>query len=103
MQEKKEVHAKASEERANAQKLLKAEYFKLKENLAMQDLTAKLHSFIEYHTKVAKDGVAYENGKDAQGNLFQQTVRFTPQQRVSHLDKAAGLEEIADYLDRQLS
>ena len=103
MQQKKAVQQKASEERANAQKLLKAEYFKIKKSAAVEDLLIKMRGFIDYHTKVAKDGVAYENGKDADGNLIQHTVRFTPEQRVSHLDKAAGLEEILDYIDRQLS
>jgi len=102
IQEKKEAHEKAAEERANIQKLLKAEYFKVKESPALQDLMKKLHGFVDYHTKVAKDGIGYEQYTNATGDLQQKTVRFTPEERVSHLDKAAGLEEILDYIERQL-
>lgn len=102
MQEKKEVQRKAAEERANTQKLLKAEYFKLKDSPAVEDLLKKLRGFIDYHTQIAKDGVAYESVPDGSGGTTLKTVRVTPEERLSHLDKSAGLGEILDYFNRQL-
>lgn len=102
-QNKKELHEKMDVERKSTSDSLKIEYTKLRKNPAMLDLRAKLKAFSEWHLKVAKDGVGYrKTGTDANGKDIMEIVYHTNNKRVSELDRAAGLQEGIDYLDRQL-
>lgn len=87
---------KAGRERA----ALLGHYEAIKGSPALQDILAKCQGFIDYHQRVAKDGVAYKDvPKDSvTGNMV--TVALSQEQRVSHLDKAAGIDEIIGYITR---
>lgn len=88
----REEHDRLTLVRANAERALTAEYLKIAKTPAFQDLLSKVKSFSELHVRVAKDGV---------GRREQQIVKLNPEERVSELDKAAGIEEILDYLERK--
>ncbi len=81
-------------ERINAEKSLKAEYWKIKDSIAFKDLLSKVKSFIELHKEVATAAVG-SNGKEI--------IQLTQDQRMTELDKAAGQIEILDYLNRKLT
>lgn len=102
-QRRREAHKQRVISDAGEEKRLKAEYYKVKDTEAFADLMSRLEKFVAYHTKVAKDGVGLEDKKDDDGNTTQEVVRLTPEQRVSELDKAAGIEEIIGYLTRKLT
>jgi hypothetical protein len=55
----------------------------------------KIKLFQNMHLDVARMGVAAD--KDGQ------TVHLTGEQKVTHIDKAAGQSEISDYLERMLT
>lgn len=95
---KQRVLADSGEERR-----LKAEYYKIRATEAFVDLMKQLEKFVAYHTKVAKDGVGLEDRKHEDGSITQEVVRLTPEQRVSEIDKAAGIEEIIGYVSRKLA
>jgi hypothetical protein len=97
-------HTKADNDRAATLKHIKAVYQEDSHRELLDGLLKKGRGFIDYHVKVAKDGVAarktgdkYENGMDVIENVF-----LSKDERCSHLDKAAGLEELLNYIDRQL-
>ena len=105
MEEKKvrgAKHKEATAARGNEQKELTAEYHKLRNSIALADLMAKAKTFAQYHAQVATDGVAYEQTVSIAGNV-QTVVRLNHDDRVSHMDKAAGIQEIIDYLERKLT
>lgn len=95
----KKVHDEKAKERADEQGLLKAQYYALKDDPVIINLLEKIKSFADWHSKIAKDGVGYR--EDAEGK--QQVVKLSPEDRVSELDKAAGIEEISDFLNRQFA
>lgn len=99
--EKKVLHEKNAQERANAARTLKMQYQQLQGHPAIADLVQKIGTFMKYHSEVAKDGVAYEQ-ENIKGEVVQRTVRLDDKARITHLDKAAGQEEIEAYLLRQL-
>ncbi len=81
-------------ERSNTEKSLKAEYWKIKDTLAFQDLLSKVKAFIELHKEVAVTAIGSDGEK---------IIRLDQDQRVAELDKAAGQTEILDYLYRKLT
>lgn len=105
IQKVKEVHQKAAKDRASKQNELKVSYKKIKDEPAFKDILAKAKSFHDYHLKLAKDGIGYQQtgGKDEFGNPIQQTVFFSHEKRVTELDKAAGVEELFLYIERQIT
>lgn len=105
IQKVKEEHQKKANERANAQNELKISYKKIKDEPAFKDILAKAAQFASYHLTLAKDGVGYQQTgqKDDSGNPVQQTVFFSHEKRVTELDKAAGIEELQSYIERQIS
>jgi hypothetical protein len=94
-----EKHNQAKLARSNAEKELRAEYLKFKESIALADILEKSKSFMSYHSRVAQDGVAYEFDKDGQEHI----VRLTADQRVGHMDRAAGIGEMVDYIERKIT
>lgn len=101
----RELHQKKNEERASIINELRVSYKKIREEPAFQDILAKAKQFAGYHLKMAKDGVGFrETGqKDEEGNPLQETVFFDKDKRTTELDKAAGIEELVAYLERQTS
>lgn len=100
---KQQEREQKTKDRVNAEKALKAEYHKIAKSPALLDLLAKVKSFADYHTKVAKDGVGFQESRDDEGALQQMVIRLEPAQRLTELDKAAGIQEIIDYLDRKIT
>lgn len=106
-EEKRQARERAVAQREAREKQLKADYRKIKDEPAFVDLVAKIRSFAEYHTKIAKDGVGFENkviGQHEGAPIQEQVVvKLTHEQRVTDLDKAAGIEEILDYVTRKVT
>lgn len=94
VQKVKAVHDEKMRERKGQLDVLHAEYLKLKDSPVLSDLLEKARSFAAYHTTIARDGV----GADGEGN----TIYLEPHKRVSELDKAAGIQEIIDYIGRMV-
>ena len=99
-----EAHQRAVRERTTEARKVKALYQSASSNDLLADMLNKCQSFMDYHLKIAKDGVGaqktgfkLEDGTEEVKNVF-----FTQEQRVSHLDKAAGIEEIMNYIQRQM-
>jgi hypothetical protein len=105
IQKVKDEHQKKANERANKQNELKVSYKKIIDEPAFKDILAKAKQFAAYHLTLAKDGVGYQQtgGKDDSGNPLQATVFFSHEKRVTELDKAAGIEELSNYIERQVS
>src|SRR5438046_1540153 len=72
---------------------LKKSWEKIKKEKAVKELKNFVDMEIKRYRLVAEDGVALE----ADGETV---IRFTNEQRISYLDKASGLEEVAYYLER---
>jgi hypothetical protein len=100
----KAIHEKKSKERAGEAQTLKAQYLQESDSPVLQDILAKARSFADYHTKLARDGVGYRNtgARLEDGSVEQELFFFDPAKRVSELDKAAGILELVDYVERQL-
>lgn len=96
---KNEAHEQAQKERKADIDAVNISYKKIKDTAALQDIIKFAQSMVEYHGKIAKDGVGYkkiEDGKDPE------LVYFTAEKRLSELDKTAGIEEILDYIKRKI-
>ena len=94
VEKRRVLHQKNSEERAKTASDIKAAYQAVADSTVLVDILAKAKVFCTYHTKVAKDGVGY----DQKGEV----TYLTHEKRVSELDRAAGQQELIDYIERQL-
>lgn len=101
----KALHEKKSEDRRADAQLTKAAYLKEKDSIVLQDVLEKAQSFAKYHTKMAQDGVGVRQTghKLEDGQPDMETVYYSNEKRVSELDKAAGILELVDYIERQLT
>lgn len=104
VQAKAAAHQKADKDRADNISNIRAAYQADRDGLIVKDILAKAKAFAAYHTKVAQDGVGarktgfrLENGQEEVENIY-----FTNEKRVSELDRAAGLLELVDYIERQI-
>jgi hypothetical protein len=104
LQTRRAAHKARVEEQTKEIEAVKHSYARIKDEPAFRDLLAKAKSFAAYHTKMAKDGVGYrDTGQfDEKGKPIQEIVYYTNEKRVSELDKAAGIEELEDYILRQI-
>lgn len=100
-----DAHAKANEERLNQVKNIQAAFAQIKDSPALADILQKCTDFQSYHVKLAQDGVGarktgykLEDGTQEVENFF-----LDNNQRAGHLDKCAGIQEIIDYIGRQLN
>lgn len=100
-----EAHKEATKERTRHSNDLRISFKKIKDEPAFAEIMRMAKGFADYHSKMAKDGVGYrDNGnRDISGNPQQEIVYFTNEKRVSEMDKAAGIEEVIDYLVRNTS
>ena len=98
---KKQAEQK-KEQKADVRALLLS-YQKIKDEPAFKDLLKNVNDFARYHVKLAQDGVGFKYGKDGDGKPVTTEVAFTPEQRTGHLDKAAGQQEIIDFVERKLA
>lgn len=101
----KKTHATATRDRAQESIDKRAAYTKLKNNTALLDILKTGNSFMAMHNKLAQDGVGARktghkltNGEDEIENIY-----MTNDQRAGHLDKSAGIQELLDYIERQLA
>lgn len=81
-----------------AQKAVDALYLKWSKEPVFEDFMKVINSFADYHRKISQDGIAY---KRLSSDRVEE-ITLDPTQRVGHLDKAAGIQEILDYIDRRL-
>lgn len=102
-QKAKEVHEKATKQRASDQATLKALYLTGKDDPILQDIIVKCESFIKYHTKLAQDGTgARKTGyKLADGTPEIENYFFSNDEIASEMKKASGIQELLDYITRQ--
>ena len=105
LQVRRAAHKARVEEQSKEVDAIKHSYARIKDEPAFRDLLAKMKAFAGYHTKMAKDGVGYrDTGEfDEKNKPIQEIVYYTNEKRVSELDKAAGIEEIEDYVVRQVN
>jgi hypothetical protein len=98
----KENHEKASKDRADTINKIHVAFLNGNWDIIYPNLIEKITGFQKYHIKIAQDGVgARTTGyKLEDGSPEVENIYLTASQRASHLDKAAGLEEILDYLNR---
>lgn len=96
-QKARDAHAKATEERAKIASDVRTSYQAEKDGPVLTDLLAKAKQFISYHNKVAQDGV----GARRVGDSMEEYI-LSPAERCAQLDKAAGIQELVDYIERQL-
>lgn len=82
------------------QAALLVSYKKLQKDPAFLDLMKNVNDFIKYHQKLAQDGIGYTI-KSVDGKTVQEEKHFTPSERTGHLDKAAGIQEIIDFVGRK--
>lgn len=105
LQVKRSAHKAKAEARVSEVQSLKHSYAQIQNEPAFLDILAKAKSFAGYHTKMAKDGVGYrDTGRfDENGKPIQEIVYYDQPKRLSELDKASGIEELEDYILRQLT
>ena len=105
LQIKKAAHKEKTQARAAAIETIQHSYARIKDEPAFVDILAKAKSFAAYHTKMAKDAVGYRDTGEVyeNGKPVQEVVYYDQDKRVSELDKAAGIEELEDYILRQLT
>ena len=93
---KQELRLKNTKERAEKIKGIKSAYLAEKNGIVITDLLQKLKLMSEYHAKIAKDCVGYKNeGKEI--------YHLSSEERMKELDKSAGIDEITDYITRQIT
>lgn len=96
------AHQQANKDRAADIDAIRASYQKIKDTPGFKDILTKAGELIKYHEKIAKDGVGYKTVMDENGIPRQELIYFTPEKRLGELDRAAGLEELIVYVERQL-
>lgn len=104
-QKAKALHEQKTKERASDQATLKAMYLANPDDPILVDVLAKCQEFISYHVRIAQDGVgARKTGfKLADGTAEIENYFFTNDEVASEMKKAAGIQELLDYLNRQLT
>lgn len=98
IQKVQELHQRKNKERADVISLTKAQYLAEQNSPVVMDILVKAKSFAAYHTRIAQDGVGYKsNEKGAEPEIY----HLTNEKRVSELDRAAGILEMVEYIERQ--
>lgn len=101
MRERREERLK---EEASKAKSLDIEWGKIKKSPAVAHWIKFLETAQEMHVRVATKGVGVKViGQDEEGKDILDTVSLSPEERLSHLDRAAGIDEALDYLVRHLA
>lgn len=102
IQKAAELHARKNEERAKSVAQTKSYYQTERGGPILTDLLQKANLYLKYHQKIAQDGVGarktgfkLKDGTEEVENYF-----LTQAERCAHLDKAAGIQEILDYIER---
>lgn len=103
-QKAKTVHEKAQAERVKTAKNIKGIYQAEKDNPVLEDILNKANGFIKYHVKIAQDGVgARKTGHLLTNNQPEVENYFLSNSEIAgEMKKAAGIQELVDYIERQL-
>lgn len=98
-------HAKKDKERQSNIAVLRAAYAQEKDGVVLTDILAKAAQFQKYHLKLAQDGVgARKTGhKLVDGTEEVENFFLDNHQRAGHLDKASGIQELVDYINRTIN
>lgn len=92
-------HEEATKDREAQARELKLAYEQAASGVVLQDILKKMESFIKYFEKIAKDGMGGKVvGKDENRNDIIEEYRLTPEERLSNLDKASGIESLQAYI-----
>ncbi len=102
---KSKLHDENTKTRANDIVFIKAQYLKEKDNVVVLDILEKAKSFAKYHTKMAQDGVGVRKTghKLTNGMDETETIYYSNEKRLNELDRATGLLELIDYIERQFA
>lgn len=99
------AHAAANEIRLNQIKANRAAYAQIKDSVALADILHTGQRYIDLNLKLAQDGVgARETGhKLTDGTNEVENYFFSKDERLAKLDNAAGIQQLLDYIERQLN
>ena len=102
-QKAKAIHEKAQAERVATAQNTKAIYQSEKDGPLLADILAKANGFIKYHVKIAQDGVgARKTGHLLTNNQPEVENYFLSDSEIAgEMKKAAGIQELVDYIERQ--
>lgn len=100
IQKTKELHERNAKVRAEVTSLTRSQYQAERNNPVVLDILAKAKSLVAAKTRVSQDGIGY---RTAAGAKEPELIYLTSEKRLSELDKAAGMLEIIDYIERQFS
>ena len=95
--ERAKRHEEGTKERAQEVATLRAAYLQHRDSIVIRDILTKAKMFMQMHDDVARFGEGARQGADGP-----QTFSLTPQERVSQLDRSAGIQELVDYIERQV-
>lgn len=96
-------HEAKTSERLNDLREVRNSFREIKDTPAMKNLIHYINTMVKMNEKIARDGVGarrtgykLENGQEEVENIF-----LSKDERVAKLDRAAGQQDILDYLLRQ--
>lgn len=98
IQKVQELHKRNAKKREEELSLTKAHYLAEQGSPVILDILAKAKSFAAYHTRIAQDGVGY---RSPSASAEPEVYHLTNEKRVSELDRAAGILELVEYIERQ--
>lgn len=105
-QAKRQEHEKKTKERLDNLREIRNAFRLASKNdsLVLESIVSHAEKLISYNEKIARDGVGarktghlLENGSEEVENIF-----LKPAERISYLDKAAGIQLLVDYIKRQI-
>lgn len=104
-QKRIEAQREKQRQRTGEIKALNALYNQSKDDPVILDILKTARELGAYHRTIAEDGVANEaTGRvDKDGIAEMQMLRLNDRQRMGHLDKAAGIQEMLNYIDRRVN
>ena len=104
-QKAKEIHEKAQAERVATAQNVKAIYQAERDNPVLEDILKKATGFIKYHVKIAQDGVGARKTGHLLTNEQPEVENYflSDSEIAGEMKKAAGIQELVDYIERQLA
>lgn len=100
----RKLHEQRTKERADKAATIKAVFQSERDGLVIQHTLKVAKQFVSYHQKIAQDaqgarqtGYKLEDGTQEVENYF-----LGKDERVAHLDKASGIQELVDFIERQI-
>lgn len=107
LQAKNDKHEQAVREREDRKRErdgkaleLAASWANVSGELAISDFRKYLNMRRDMLLPTAINGIGLKELKEESGKPYYEEVRFTSEQRISQMDRLAGIEEAIAYLDR---